>query len=77
MIALMKTLTVHEKSKMLTEILGNRQGNNTGWLRDVINTRRRQQGKEPLLDIRSCSDHLTIKSAGADMVVAMIEGEKA
>ncbi len=77
MIALMRTLTVHEKSKITTEILGNRQGHNTGWLRDMINVRRHLQGKAPLIYINSCSDHLTIKSSSADMLIALFEGEKA
>lgn len=69
MIALCKSLTTREKSKLLTEVIGNRQGKSGGWLTEVTRVRMNDKMARP--------DQQTIKSNAFDMLVAMIEGEKA
>ena len=75
MIKLAKETSSNKKAKMTTEILGSRRGDKSRWLLDVINTKRSFEGKEPVDKTNGLSDHLSIKSKGFDMLVAMLEGE--
>ena len=75
MIKHLRQTTVKDKAKMATEILGNQQGNKSAWLRDVINVRRKLQGKIPLTRNHGNSDHLTIKAGALDMLASFLESD--
>lgn len=77
MIKYMKQIPMSEKAKMTTVLLGDRRATKSKWLLDIINVKRSLEGKEPVSKLNGWSDHLSIKSKAADMLVAMIEGEKA
>lgn len=75
MIEYMKQIPTSEKAKMTTALLGDRRVVKSQWLLDVINTKRSFEGKEPVSKLNGWSDHLSIKSKGADMLVALFEGD--
>lgn len=64
-----------DKAKMATEILGNKQGDKSSWLRDVINVRRKLQGKIPLTRNHGNADHLTVKANALDILVSYLESD--
>ena len=76
MIALAKTLSVTDKAKLLTEILGDIRHlppDERGFLTEITKVRNKIKGRPE--HVRT--DRFTIKAGAFDLIVAMIEGEKA
>ncbi len=73
---LINSLTVTERSKICTELLGNQQGGgSSGWLTDVINTLRNIRGKPPLRLGHQGYEHQAVKSNVALLLISLMESD--
>ena len=73
---LINSKNVQERSKMCTEVLGNKQGGKpSGWLLEVINTLRKIKGKLPLNKDHAGYEHQMLKSNAVLLLASYLEGD--